>query len=352
MRLSSSQRAFDASIKAQNNFDYRGIADLDHLRKGEPALSPLIEQLIEVRDAFNAALAVEGQHIVGDAPHSPFYLDYVDSTVSNALAFHDADHSFIGVTVPLVFDISKLANRVSSSQAVVSGIGLSPSVDREVLQLLLFWMLLGFIVSHEYAHHTHGHFSGAFDDGAEVAEITGGALSGRLRRQALEADADGWASYLTLNHWVLAGGRDALLKLLQLEDATVTVQDDVAFACFVVAQAAFTFLREPEPLTGDTVYWRTHPPQPVRLHLMSRYVLKFSSEFRPGLRDTMTQPRYQALMNSVSQLMWTGEGQHAARWREQGEFLRSAEGAVYQAALIAELDAFRASLRLRVHQTE
>ena len=77
---------------------------------------------------------------------------------------------------------------------------------------------------------------------------------------------------------------------------------------------------------------------------MSRYVLKFSGEFRPGIRETLTQPRYQSLMDAVSRLMWTS-GKHAALWREHHEFLRTPEGIAYRDALIAELDAFRATLR-------
>jgi hypothetical protein len=82
---------------------------------------------------------------------------------------------------------------------------------------------------------------------------------GKLRRQAREADADGWAAYLTLSHWVLSGGRPALLELLNLNAVPTNVQDDVAVACFVVAQAAFTFLHEPQPIDKDRVYWDTQP---------------------------------------------------------------------------------------------
>lgn len=143
--------------------------------------------------------------------------------------------------------------------------------------------------------------------------------------------------------WVTAGGRQAASHTLNIEDSPPDVQDDVSFACFLVAQAGFTFLRDPEPLPKDMVYWDTHPLQPVRLQLMSRYALKFSNELRPNLRKTMTQARYQSLMDAVSAVMWT-TGKHAADWRAQVEFLRSADGSAYVEALIAELDAFRATL--------
>jgi hypothetical protein len=77
---------------------------------------------------------------------------------------------------------------------------------------------------------------------------------------------------------------------------------------------------------------------------MSRFVVNFGGEFRPEVRKTLTQPRYQALMDAVSRLMWT-TGKHAALWREHHEFLRTPDGVAYTNALVAELDAFRATLR-------
>jgi len=311
--LTPKQVAFDAAVKAQCNFDFRGIADLEALREQDASLGPVVEQLIEIRDIMNAALLVEGQNIVGDAPHAPFYLDYIDSPRSQALAFKDADHSFIGVTISLVVDVRDIAQLISHEPDIVSRIGLPKETDPDILHGVLFWMLFGFIVSHEYAHHTHGHWM-TINDGRHVVA--------RLWRQGREADADGWAAYLTLAFWLLSGGRPVLLQLLNLGDAPASVQDDVAVACFVVAQAAFTFLREPQPIDNDKVYWHTHPLQPVRLQLMSRYVLKFAAEFRPGVRETLTQPKYQSLMDAVSRLMWV-KGKHAALWREHHEFLRT-----------------------------
>ena len=310
--LTPQQIAFDTAVKAWSNFDYRGIADLEELRNSDPARGSQIDQLIEIRESFNASLAVEGQNIIGDAPHAPFYLDYLDSEVSNALAFKDEHHSFIGVTIPLVIDVSNLTQQIADSDAVVSLIGLPPVTDRDMVKGVLFWMLLGFVVSHEYAHHTHGHL-------AEMESRRPG--SNRLWQQAFEADADGWASYLTLNQWVLAAGRPVTMKFLNLEDAPPSVQDIAGFACFFVSQAAFTFLRVPRPIDKNKVYWEKHPPQPVRLKLMSRFVVKFIDEFRPDVRQTITEPWYNSLMDAVSALRWT-TGKHAALWREHHQFLR------------------------------
>ena len=333
--LTPNQIAFDAAVKAWRDGLYTGIADLEALREANPSLGTRIDELIVIRDGLNAALAVEGRSIVGDAPPAPFYLDYLDALTSNARAFRDADHSFIGVTIPLIDDADAIAKLISASDAVVAAINVPDVTDRQGLKAVLFWMLLSFVVCHEYAHHAHGHL---------LLLAASRRAGDELKRQAYEADADGWAAYLVLNQWVLSGGRPAVVKLLRLEDAPTSTQDVIAFSCFVVTQAAFTFLRVPLPLDRFPANRQTHPIQPLRLNLMSRFVIKFSNEFRAAVQEVLTQSWYQSLMDEVTRLMWTS-GTHAARWRQHAEYLQTPDGVAYSDALIDELDAFRNTLR-------
>jgi hypothetical protein len=90
----SEEHAFDAAIKSWNDPLYSRRANLDGLKSRDA--------LIAIREWFNEALALEGRNITDHAPHPPFYFDYIDSDHSNALAFADNAHSFIGVTVPLI----------------------------------------------------------------------------------------------------------------------------------------------------------------------------------------------------------------------------------------------------------
>jgi hypothetical protein len=64
---SAEQIAFDVAVKSRHNFDYRGIADLEELRQRDSSLSTFIDKLVEIRQSFNGALAVEGHNITGDA---------------------------------------------------------------------------------------------------------------------------------------------------------------------------------------------------------------------------------------------------------------------------------------------
>ena len=128
------QIAFDAAVKARRNALYEGIADLDELRQRGAAFETLTDQLITIRDMFNAALALEGQNITGDAPHAPFYFDYIESRASNAHAFKDADHSFIGITIPYVLELSAIAFQIARADAVLLCVGLPLTTRREDVQ--------------------------------------------------------------------------------------------------------------------------------------------------------------------------------------------------------------------------
>src|SRR5882724_5883891 len=76
--------------------EYKGKHDL----RGLPPL--LQEQLCDIQELYIEALRNEKQGVMGHVQHPPFHVDYVDSTVLNALAFQYEGYSFIGITVPLV----------------------------------------------------------------------------------------------------------------------------------------------------------------------------------------------------------------------------------------------------------
>jgi transposase len=286
-------------------------------------------------------LTCEAQHIADHAPHPPLYFDYLDSDMANALAFTDGSYSFIGVTVPLVGIVSRVSAALSASDAVISSLDLPRETDREPVHAALFWMMLNFVVTHEYSHHVRGHIRRV--EPSPVQEIRGGSLNGSVQRQAREADADGYSAYFSLAYWFDSlAGRQLVVQLLQIEHLPFEMQDRAAFGCFFAAVAGFTFLREPESLENDDAYRRTHPPQSLRLKLLSGFIMKWASEFRPALHAWMTEERYGAILDAVSSVVWRTSA-YAAGWSAQTVFLRSPEGVAYADAVLAELNAFRAT---------
>lgn len=326
--LTPKQSAFDAAVKSWNDFDFRGIANLDYLRTQEPSRATEIDHLIQIREFFNLALSVEGQHVTGDAPHAPFYFDYIDADVAAARSFSDRYHSFIGVTLPFIDNLRRTAARLSQSPEVMARVGVPIDIEGKA-STLFFWTLLGFVICHEYTHHVHAHF----------AEVHGNA--NRLLQQAIEAEADGYAVYLTLNTYVLQRGRSVIMELAGLESRSLAQQSAVSCAACVVAQAAFLLSNSASRLDAVRVYTLRHPPVITRLRLMAQYVLKFIGEFCPEARGVLTDSWYQATMTSVSACIWSRE-EDAAAARSQSTFLRSPEGVAYYDALLAALNDYRA----------
>jgi hypothetical protein len=331
MVLSPKQLAFDAAVKAMRNALYRGVADLEFLSTTLDD-DALVFSLFSIRDILNSALQVEGQHIIGDAPHAPFYLDYIDSDASAALAFKDADNSFIGITIPFVLELWEAMRRVVKSDALVARIGVPEGHDRIAVQRALFFMLLGFVIAHEVTHHTHGHWIPVRRSERNL-----------LPQQARELDADGWATALTLNTYLLEKGRALALESLNLEHEPESVQDDVIVASFFVAHAASLFVRVPSAIDVGRVYLAPHPPLSVRHKMVSVFAMKFVDDHRASLRETMTNARYSALMGDVSRTLWTS--QHEERWRAHHAFRKTPDGEKYHAALMSELNEFRDLLR-------
>ena len=330
--MTEREQAFDVAVKNRRNFDYRGRVDL--------TTHDIREELVAIQQAFNAALAVEGQNITDHAPHPLFHFDYLDSDLHNALAFTDGAYSFIGVTLPLVGNVSRVSDALSASDAVVSGLDLPLTNERELIHSALFWMMLNFVVTHEYSHHVRGHIQGALEPDL-MDEIRGGSLNGSIQRQAREADADGYSAYFSLTFWFdNPEGRRLAVQLLQLEDVSTERQEEILFSCFLTAVAGFTFLREPESLDTDTAYRRTHPPQSLRLRMVTGFIRKWASDFRPTLFSWMTNDRFRVLMDAVSAVVWTTSG-YAAGWSAQAAFLRSPEGAAYVDTVYAELNRLR-----------
>jgi len=324
------QVAFDAAVRAQADALFRGIADLERLREDDPGRAVQIDRLVEIRAAMNAALGAGGQHEAGNGIRMPVYFDFVDSDVSNARAFIHAQRCYIGIALPSVSKMSRLAGQLAASDAIVAAIGLSTETDREALEGIAYWMLLSFVVSHEYAHHDHGHLTRPTDYGSSV---------GRLWRQALEADADGWAAYLVLNQWMLADARPVMLAWLSLHQASRESQDRIVILCFFAAYAAFIFGSASHSVHPEEAYWQTHPPSAARLKLMAAWVEKFILDFRPDIRDAVGAS-YQGLLDSVW-LVACSSAETRGGWREASGFLRTPAGAAYYEALVNEINLFR-----------
>jgi hypothetical protein len=296
---------------------YKGKKDLATL----PA--PLESLLTTIQSSFNEALRDE-KDIAEHVPHSPFYLDYIDSDIPNAFAFHSDDYSFIGITIGLANVLWETCLRLSRSRqlANVLGIEATSGLD-EPLHVVLLRIQLNFVVTHEYTHHVHGHLSGS----DFVDEIGEGGEDGNLIQQILEVDADGYAAYHVLHHLTGVEGRSHAVKLLKLAAEGADTQDQRLFSCFVAAVGAYLFSRPPAPLDKRDIYELTHPPQAARMDCLMQRSIAWCKQNRPELAVWMGPRKFQSLMGAVADATW---GMNGGRdWTEQTEFLRSEAGAEY-----------------------
>ena len=312
---------------------YRGRNDLS-------GLPPIVqEQLRTIQETFNEALRTEKQGVPEHVDHPPFHVDYVDSSIQNALAFQYGGYSFIAITVPLIYAISDVCKRLSKSATVATLLGVRPS-DEEYNELhaVLFYLLTAFVVAHEYTHHVHGHVSMPSAETVFPNEILDTGCNGNMKLQIEEIAADGYSIYHVLANFIDGPGR-SWLTLLKLDAKQASVQDEVLFALVVVAVGAYLFVR-PAPDLND-IYELTHPPQAARMNFLMHEAIGWCRQNRPELEAWMKR-RFQNLMSAVAEATLGVSGAHV--WEDQTAFFKSEEGAKYISSLSEGIIAYKQSL--------
>lgn len=313
---------------------YRGRHDLS-------GLPPMLqEQLHGIQETFNAALRNEKQGVPEHVDHPPFHLDYVDSSIKNALAFQYEGYSFIAITIPLIYHISDVCLRLSKSATLATLLGVRSSNEKfHELHDVLFYILTAFIVMHEWTHHVHGHVC---PEGVETIfpnEIMDSGCNGNMKIQIEEIAADGYSVYYMLTFLINGGGR-SWLTLLKLDAEQASVQDEVLFALIVVAVGAYLFVRPAPDLNRIDIYKETHPPQVARMSFIIEEAFRWCRKNRPALEAWM-KGRFLNYINAVVEVTLDKNG--AQVWGDQMAFLESEEGAKYVSALGEGLNDYRQS---------
>jgi hypothetical protein len=318
---------------------YRGKADLDRL-PDEPLPRKLLE---DVQLMLNAALAAEDRTVPQHVDHDPFHFDYVDSDDPNALAFCCDGYSFLGVTTALLNVLWESASRVAESADIADTLDMrlpdGNAGDMSVEQrtaVAVFRLQLFFIVLHEYTHVVHG--TAPIGADAEFANEVNETGNGSVEKQVREADADGYAAYYMLQNVIAGDERAHILSVIGADGKSESVQDELLLCCFVIAVAAYLLTREPQKLTGDSVYALTHPPQAFRMSLLMNHVRSWCRQNRDALHDWLTAQLFQKLVNQTGMARW---GMHGVRvWAEQIAFLKTETGLEYVGRVERELREF------------
>lgn len=306
--------------------EYRGRQDLESL---EPSVGTF---LTAVQEMLNESLRLEKQDVPEHVSHPPFHLDYIESTIPNAIAFCFEGFSFIGITIGLIHFLWDACVRLSRSERIIELLGLRPIPKQaEALHSVLFRIQLFFVVAHEFTHHVHGHVTPTT---TFLREIQSARQASDLGHQSREIDADGYAAYYVLAHLIDGDeGRSHALRLLERERDPQDIQDEILFSAFVAAVGAFFFARPPLTLSDLDVCELTHPPQAARMNFLMHKAIAWCKQNRPALETYMTKERFQILMSAAAEATWGMNG--GTDWTAQNEFLRSQEGREYQSRLDA-----------------
>jgi len=318
---------------------YAGRYDLDRLP------SPDFRRLLQkVQKVLNLSLISE-LPIPEHKSHHPFHVDFIDSAITNALAFTDGEYSFIGLTMPLIETILDVCARLSSSAAIAAAIGVQLSGEESyALQALLFEMILLFVVAHEYTHHVHGHLSSSDGDMVPLRQVLADGDSGSMEEQIHEIGADSYAAYHLMGNWIGGARRSEAANLLKIDSALTNKLEETIFSCVVVAVGGFMLLRPLRKLDGDTIYKLEHPPTGARLNFFMLTAVGWCEPERTNLKVWMRNERFLGLLASVAEVLWVPDDERYKDWAAQTEFLRSPDGATYLRKLQAGLDEYKAAL--------
>jgi hypothetical protein len=274
----------------------------------------------------------------------PLYFDYLDADEENAIATHDGEHyAFIGVTRCLVLKISDICIRLSQPNgAICRALGVQPSpLPYNELQAALVYILLTFVVAHEWTHHKHGHLTQLSSREKIFHEILDSGLLGSVDDQIKEIAADGYAAFFLLSN-LFDVGRASFLPFLTFDSSLNPEFLDRAFlAFFVVALGGYTFLRPACDLNRLDIYRSTHPPAPARLTMVMEEVIAWCSHNRPALEDWLRQT-FQPLMDATVNLV-SDDVDNRQGWAAQVTFLKSIDGQQYMATLRNGIATYRKS---------
>jgi hypothetical protein len=214
----------------------------------------------------------------------------------------------------------------------------------EELGAVLLKILIFFVVSHEYTHIVHGHPLSEATDSQPINEVLMDGRAGSLDEQTLEADADSYAIYHIMENWIRGVERSPSISLLKMDSASAEDQDELLFACIVVAIGAYFVLRPVPQLDAKNVYSLRHPPHPVRLNSLMETAIVWCKQNRSGLEDRMRPERFNSLLSIVASLVWDFDEFKTQNWKSQVAFLQTRDGASYVAELRRRKDKYRASL--------
>jgi len=316
---------------------------LDFSRFGVPELASAFEA---IRDEINVRWSTHANRILAPDGAVDLYLDYINSTEVNAITFfYDGTH-FVGITDKMLIRFSEAAGALWGLDALkdLLRIELSTEVRNFLFQAILL-IQLQFISSHELGHLFHGHIDRTIlqEEFCEALPQTQDLLkkTNRLKDQAHEVEADGYAVHMLLDNLVASNSGDHIYRRL----GSKLPREDCIFTLLLLAVGSVFFFLKPREFDEEAVRALDHPFAVARMNVVLYDLIGWCSLNRPGLEGWASVESFQWVMACIGQA--ANQPEQWSAWARQGEFLKNPAGKQYMADLYAEREKLRADMASR-----
>jgi hypothetical protein len=309
---------------------YRGRLDLDQFDPRE--LSTALEQ---IRDEINSRFDANVKSIRSPDGAATLYMDYVDSEVKNALAFQNEGIYFIGITAAMLKQFVATCSTLWRLNPLADLLGVKfDQADRDFLFQTILLLQIQFIADHELGHMFHGHCeqlaSGNFYEEFASQAQDAVAQPDRLRDQAYEVEADGYAVEMMLNGLFNDNVGQFIIERLKPS----IDQREFILLLYILSVGSLLYWLPAATFDPARIRESSHPRGIARMNIVMRDIWRWCGENNPELIQFVSLERFQWVMACVQAAADDAEQQTI--WLAQGTFLRSDEGQKYLDALYAE----------------
>jgi hypothetical protein len=347
---------FDMPIPPEVAFD-RAIRSMfpEYLRAsytGKLNIDPVRDALLyDIQERINEMYGEHASRFVADHNRVPqLYFDFISGDAVNALAFSDAEYSFVGLTGALMDELGQLSHALVSSEETRELFGRSElgSDQGEKLWLALIITTVQFVGFHELGHHVYGHCPSGTNTSVGLMEefrtADSRARQAGLEAQADELDADGYAIRTLADNLLTGSARPEILGMLGR--ASDEERDDSLLTAITLSVGSFFLYRQHPGKDLKDMYTLDHPPAPARLYMAMNAVHDWMVMYRAKSEEWLVGGEYLRIMEIAARSLKRTVAA-AEAWNLETSVLESADGKVYLNSLEEARQERRETLKSR-----
>jgi hypothetical protein len=243
---------------------------------------------------------------------------------ANAIAFVHKRIHFVGITIPLVIELLRTAQRLVSRGRITRLFNAKPHRATELFSVL-FTTMVEFVFLHEIGHHVHGHQGEkASKQPTLYYDETVAATENSLVSQAKEIEADGYATNALLEKFRFDPPRATALNRLRARYRDASERQ--LFLLILLASAGALIACGIKTFALN----KPHPPKGTRLHFVAARINDWAKKRSATAPAPLKLKQYQRLMTAVRRAL---DRQEPGALDEEAAFLSSSQGKDYLNAI-------------------